>query len=333
MTDGRAEVLVIGAPKAVITGRLKDRFTLHILKDAADPEALLREAGPRIRAAVVTGAPAGLDEAMMAKLPGLQFVASFGVGYDNIGVRYAAAHGITVTHTPEVLNEEVADTALGLLLCSVREFARAERFVRDGGWLKGPYPLTGTTLRNRTVGLIGLGRIGRAIARRLDGFGVPVVYHTRNPVADLPYRHYPALLDMARDVDTLLAIVPGGPATRNMINAEVLAALGPSGIVINMARGSVVDDDALIKALTERTIQAAGLDVFNNEPHIAAEYLALNNVTMFPHLGSATAFTQQQMEELVADNVLAWADGRRPPTPVPETPWPPKAGQASPSGG
>jgi len=320
--ESRTELLVVGIVKPAIVDALADRFTLHILDEAAEPERLLHTVGPRIRAAVVTGATATLDDTMMARLPRLEFVASFGVGYDNIGIRHAVDHGIVVTHTPDVLSEEVADTAIGLLLCTVRELTKAERFLRDGQWLKGRYPLTAATLRNRTVGMIGLGRIGRAIARRLDGFAVPVVYHSRRPAPDAPYRYYDRLIDMARDVDTLLAIVPGGPLTERMIDAEILAALGPDGIVINMARGSVMDDEALIRALRERSILAAGLDVFNNEPNIAAGYLTLDNVTLFPHLGSGTLFTQGQMEQLVVDNILAWADGRPPLTPVPETPVP-----------
>jgi lactate dehydrogenase-like 2-hydroxyacid dehydrogenase len=190
--------------------------------------------------------------------------------------------------------------------------------------MQGQYPLTKATLRDRTVGMAGMGRIGRAIARRLDGFGVPVVYHSRNPQTGVSYKHYPKMIDMARDVDTLILITPGGPSTRHLVNAEVLDALGPKGIVINMSRGTVVDDAALIKALKERKIYAAGLDVFVNEPEVPKEYLELDNVTLFPHLGSSTVHTRQKMGQLVVDNLLAWAAGKAPITPVPETPWPPK---------
>jgi lactate dehydrogenase-like 2-hydroxyacid dehydrogenase len=324
MAGDKADVLLIGVPKKIIVDGLKDRFTLHVLKDAKDPEALIAQVGSRIRGAAVTGAPDKMDDATMARFPSLEFVSSFGVGYDNIGVKHAAAHGVTVTNTPEVLNEEVADTALGLLLCTVREFPKAENFLRAGKWMQGQYPLTKATLRNRKVGIVGLGRIGKAIARRLDGFLVPVVYHSRNPQPDVSYTHYPKLIDMARDVDTLILITPGGPSTKHMVNAEVLKALGPDGIVINMARGTVVDDAALIKALKERSIYAAGLDVFVNEPEVPKDYLELDNVTLFPHLGSSTVHTRQKMEQLVVDNLLAWADGKPPLTPVPETPWPPK---------
>ena len=226
-----------------------------------------------------------------------------------------------------MLNEEVADTALGLLLCTVREFPQADRYVRAGKWRAGGYPLSKATLRNRTVGMVGLGRIGRAIARRLDALLVPVVYHSRNPIADVPYHYYPKLIDMARAVDTLLLITPGGAATRHLVNAEVLEALGPNGILINMARGSVVDEAALIKALRERTILSAGLDVYADEPNVPAELIAMDNVVLFPHLGSASQYTRQQMDQLVIDNLVAWAAGKPPLTPVPETPWPPKVKQ------
>jgi lactate dehydrogenase-like 2-hydroxyacid dehydrogenase len=216
----------------------------------------------------------------------------------------------------------VADTAIGLLLCTVRELPQAERYLRAGKWRERAYPLTRATLRNRTVGMVGMGRIGKAIARRLDAFGVPVVYHSRRPQAGVGYRHYPDLVAMAREVDTLMVIVPGGTATRNLINAEVLRALGPSGILINVARGSVVDEPALIKALQDRTIHAAGLDVFADEPAVPDELVAMENVVLLPHVGSASLHTREKMDQLVVDNLLSWFAGRGPLTPVPETPWP-----------
>jgi lactate dehydrogenase-like 2-hydroxyacid dehydrogenase len=220
-----------------------------------------------------------------------------------------------------VLTEEVADTALGLLLCTVREFPQADRYLRAGKWRERDYPLTKASLRNRTVGLVGMGAIGQAIAGRLDAMQVPVVYHTRQPRRELPYRHYANLLDMARAVDILLAIVPGGAGTRNMINAEVLDALGPDGILINMARGSVVDEPALIKALKENRIMSAGLDVYAKEPDVPQDLIAMENVVLFPHLGSASVCTREKMDQLVVDNILAWAAGKPPLTPVAETPW------------
>jgi lactate dehydrogenase-like 2-hydroxyacid dehydrogenase len=262
-----------------------------------------------------------IDDALLATLPKLQIISSFGVGYDHIDANAAAKRGIVVTHTPDVLTEEVADTAIGLLLNTVRELPQSERYLRAGKWPEGNYPLSRATLRDRTVGMVGLGRIGMAIARRLEAFGVPVVYHTRQPRPELGYRHYPQLVDMAHDVDTLIVIVPGGAATKNMIDAKVLEALGPNGIVINVARGSVIDEPALVAALREGKILAAGLDVFAAEPHVPEELLAMENVVLLPHVGSASEFTRAKMDQLLVDNIRAWAAGKPPLTPVPETPF------------
>ncbi len=320
MAGEMPDVLLVGNKKPVIMKGLADKVNLHVLFDAQDREALLKSLSDKVRAIVVAYTADKIDAAFMQRFPKLEQISSFGVGYDHIDAKWAGAHGVVVTNTPEVLNEEVADTALGLLLCTVREFPQAERYLRAGKWPQGQYPLTKATLRNRTVGMVGMGRIGKAIARRLDAFGVPVVYHSRKPHAGVSYKYYPKLLDMARDVDTLMVIVPGGPATANMINAEVLKALGPQGIVINMARGSVIDEPALIKALQDRTIYSAGLDVFAKEPHVPKELLEMDHVVMFPHLGSSTEVTRAAMDQLVVDNILAWVAGKAPLTPVPETP-------------
>jgi len=317
MAAGKSEVLLVGPSRPVFERGLAG-FSMHRLP-AANRDALLA-AITHVRAMAVT-AMEPVDDALFARLPRLEIIASFGVGYDHVDVSAAARRGITVTNTPDVLTEEVADTTLGLLLCTVRELPQAERFLRAGKWLEKNYPLSPATLRNRTVGLVGMGRIGQAIARRLEAFGVPIAYCTRRPRPELPYRHYANLTDMARAVDTLIVIVPGGPATRNMIDAAVLEALGPSGILINIARGSVVDEPALIAALKEKKIMAAGLDVFANEPEVPPELMAMDNVVLLPHLGSASVFTREKMDQLVVDNILAWAAGKPPLTPVPETPW------------
>jgi lactate dehydrogenase-like 2-hydroxyacid dehydrogenase len=324
MAGDKPDVLLVGNKKPVIMKGLEGKVTLHALIDAPDKEAFLKSVADKVRAIAVAYTADKIDGAFMQRFPKLELIASFGVGYDHVDAKWAGAHGITVTNTPGVLNEEVADTALGLLLCTVREFPQAERYVRAGKWLQAQYPLTKATLRNRTVGMVGMGRIGKAIARRLEAFGVPVVYHSRNPQAGVKYKYYPKLIDMARDVDTLMVIVPGGGATANMINAEVLKALGPNGILINMARGSVVDEPALIEALKNRTIYSAGLDVVAKEPHVPPELLAMDQIVLFPHLGSSTEVTRAAMDQLVVDNILAWAAGKPVLTPVPETPWPPK---------
>ena len=323
MSDGKIEVLLSGPPKPTIVNGLAP-FTVHRLADAKDRDALLKEIGPRVRAMAVSVSSDKIGAELMSKLPKLEIVSTFAVGYDHVDVKWAAEHGITVTNTPKVLNEEVADTALGLILCTVREFPQAERYLRAGKWIERAYPLTKATLRDRTVGMVGMGAIGQAIARRLEAMKVPVVYHSRRPAAGVSNKHYPNLLDMARDVDILVAMTPGGPETKNLINADVLKALGTEGIFINMARGSVVDEPALIQALKDKTIMSAGLDVFVREPEVPTELIAMDNVVLFPHLGSGSVYTRTQMDQLVVDNLVAWAAGKGPLTPVPETPWPPR---------
>ncbi len=323
MADTKPDVLLLGPLKPTIVDGLSAPFTLHKLAQAKDPDAFLAAVGPSVRALAVAGPPA-VDGPFMSRLPKLEIVSSFGVGYDHIDAKWAGAHGIVVTNTPDVLTEEVADTTIGLLLCTVREFPQAERYLRAGKWAGGNYPLSKASLRDRKVGMVGLGRIGKAIARRLDAMRVPVVYHSRRAVADVPYQHYPNLIDMARDTDVLIVITPGGAETKNLIDARVLEALGPNGILINMARGSVVDEPALIKALAERKILSAGLDVFVNEPNVPAELIAMDHVVLFPHLGSASLQTRRAMDQLVVDNLIAWNAGKPPLTPVPEAPWPPR---------
>ncbi len=318
MASEKPEVLVLGPPKAVVLDGLAAGFKVHRLPEK-NADAYLTGIAPNLSAIGVTSVTDRVDAGLMARLPKLKIVSTFGVGYDHIDAAWAGQHGIYVTNTPDVLTEEVADTAIGLLLATAREFVTAERYVRAGKWRERGYPLSKATLRNRTVGMVGMGRIGKAIARLLDGMRVPVVYHTRRPDPSLTYRHYPKLIDMARDVDVLMVIVPGGEATRNLIDAQVLAALGPDGILINMARGSVVDEPALIKALQDDAILTAGLDVFANEPEVPAALLAMEHVVLFPHLGSASVYTRTQMDQLVVDNLLAWAAGKPPLTPVPGT--------------
>src|SRR3954451_15659738 len=322
MAADKPEILLVGPPKPTIVNGLSP-FTVHQLGETKDRATFLADISPRVRAIASSVTSEKIDAGLMAKLPRLEIVATFGVGYDHVDAAWAAAHGVTVTNTPQVLTEEGADTALGLLLCAVREFTQAERYLRAGKWVERGYPLTKATLRDRTVGIVGMGAIGQAIARRIDAMRVPVVYHSRRPAADVRYRHYPKLLDMARDVTVLLAITPGGAETKNLINAEVLKALGPEGILINMARGSVVDEEALIQALKDKVILSAGLDVYVREPEVPPELIAMENIVLFPHLGSASVHTRTQMDHLVVDNLIAWAAGKPPLTPVPETPWRP----------
>ncbi len=318
--SGTPEIVLVGPLKPVVVNGLDAICTVHKAIESNDQDAFFK-AHSSVRAIACSDTAYRIPGTLMAHFPKLELVASFGVGYDHMDVKYATAHDIVLTNTPNVLTEEVADTALGLLLCTVRELPQAERYVRAGRWKQRGYPLTKATLRDRTVGMVGMGAIGQAIARRLVAFGVPVAYHTRKPRPEVSYRYFPDLIAMARSVDILMIIVPGGAGTANMINAEVLDALGPEGILINMARGSVVDEPALIKALQEKRIMAAGLDVFAKEPDVPAELIAMDNVVLFPHLGSASVHTREKMDQLVVDNIAAWAAGKPPLTPVAETPF------------
>ncbi|HSV01439.1 MAG TPA: 2-hydroxyacid dehydrogenase [Roseiarcus sp.] len=315
------DVLMPAKGMQLIEDEIGARLKLHRLWLEPNPDLWLAEWATKIGALAMTGGHAPLDEAYLRRYPNLEIVSSFGVGYDNIDAKAAARLGIIVTNTPGVLDEEVADTALGLMIMTVRQLPQAERHLRAGLWpTKGAYPLS-PSLRGRTVGILGLGRIGKAIARRVSAFGLDVVYHGRNAQADVPYRYYPSLIAMAKASDVLIVVAPGGGATRHIVDAEVLKALGPDGVLINIARGSLVDEKALIEALRNKTILAAGLDVFENEPSVPQELIALENAVLLPHVGSASVRTRRAMAECVVSNVFAWADGKAPLTPVPETPW------------
>ena len=301
--------------------------TLHKLWEAADREALLAAIAPRVEAIAAGPGHLKLDGAFLGRFAKLKIVSSFGVGYDHIDAAWAGAHGIVVTNTPGVLDEEVADTALGLLLCTVRRLPQAERYLRAGEWLKAAFPLS-DTLRGKTIGILGLGRIGKAIARRCEAFGLKIVYHGRTRQDEVDYLYYPTLVDMARAVDILLVITPGGAGTANIVDAAVLEALGPKGVLINVARGSVVDEAALIEALKAGRIAAAGLDVFADEPRVPQALIGMDNVVLLPHVGSASHHTRRAMGQLVVDNVASFLAGRGPLTPVAETPWPATATRA-----
>ncbi len=316
-------LLETGPMMTMVSTQLGQAFATHRLHEAPDREALLKSIAPDV-VAICTGGHTGVktDAAFQARFPKLRIIGNFGVGYDSVDVVAAAKRGIIVTNTPDVLSEEVADTALGLLLNTVREFGRAEDYLRAGRWAKeGDYPLTRASLRDRKLGMVGMGRIGQAIARRVEAFGVPVAYFSRTKKPDISNAYYGDLIAMAKAVDTLMVITPGGPETKNMINASVLEALGPRGILINVARGTVVDEPALMAALRNGTIQAAGLDVFWNEPNINPEWLTVPNVTLLPHVGSASIHTRDGMGQLLVDNLVALAKGSAPKSPVAETPF------------
>lgn len=315
------DILVTGTLMDAVMDQLESAFIVHRLPHE-EANAFIAEIGPRIRG-VATGGHLKVDESFMGRFPKLEIVSNFGVGYEAVDAAWAGRHGIVVTNTPDVLTEEVADTALGLLLMTVRNLSQAERYLRAGHWEgRGPFPLSPSSLRGRTIGILALGRIGKAIARRCEAFGLTIAYHGRNPQCDVPYRYYADLVEMAKDVDILVSVAPGGAATHHMINAEVLRALGPEGILINVGRGTVVDEAALIEALRQGTIRSAGLDVFEIEPHVPPELVAMDHVVLLPHVGSASAHTRRQMGQLVVDNLKSWFAGKGPLTPVAETPWP-----------
>lgn len=317
-------LLLTGPQLPLVLAALEPRFRVHKLWEAKDRQAHLASVAADIQAVAGFGVP--VDAAMIDKLPRLEIITTFSVGYDAIDIAHAAKRGIVVTNTPDVLTEEVADLTIALLLATLRELPQADRYLREGRWPKGTYPLTRGTLRGRTVGIIGLGRIGKAVARRLEGFGVTIVYHGRRPQKDVAYRYYGDLLTMARDVDTVISLAPGGEATRNMIGREVFEALGPDGVFVNVGRGSTVDEPALAKALGDGVILAAGLDVFADEPRVPQSLIELPNTVLLPHVASASLRTRKEMAQLGVDNLLAWADGLPVLTPVPETPDPRRPG-------
>lgn len=313
----RTSILVPGKIHDRVLAKLKDRFDI-VAVERSETLALDAETAARIRGVAVSGA---LSAKWMDQLPNVELIASFGVGYDNVDVGHAAEKGIVVTNTPDVLNDEVADTAIGLLLNVVREFPKAEAWLREGNWKPGAaYPLTRFSLQGRHVGLYGLGRIGLEIAKRLEPFKVKISYHTRSRHADAPYDYHPTLKSLAEAVDTLIAIVPKTPQTHKTIDAGILSALGADGILINVGRGWTVDEAALAAALKSGTIGAAGLDVFYDEPKVPADLLALPNAVLLPHVASASVPTRNAMADLVAGNLISWFEKGTPLTPVPETP-------------
>lgn len=305
--------------QVLISHRLQDtceteldkRFETFRLYEAKDRDAMLAELAPKITA-IAGGA---IDAATMYKLPNLKMISSFGVGYDSIDVQAAKERGISVTNTPDVLNDAMAEITLGLMIALSRRIVAADKYVRDGKWLAGSYPLQ-SELRGQTVGIIGLGRIGKEIATRCQAMKMRVVYFGRNKQRHQPYIYYDNLVEMAQDSDWLVAITPGGAGTEGLVTAEVLEALGPQGNFVNMARGSVVDQPALINALKAGAIKGAALDVFYDEPNAPEELFAMDNVVLSPHAGSATFETRQSMGDLVVQNLEAFFNGDPLLTPV-----------------
>lgn len=300
---------------------IDDRFEVIRYWQVDDVEAMLTRDGARIRGMIAAGSHR-IDDSILNKLPNLEVIANIGVGYDRLDIEAVARRGIVATNTPDVLTEEVADLTVGLLIATIRRIPQGERHIREGEWMKRPFP-NSPSLRGRSVGIVGLGRIGKAVARRLERFEIAeICYCGRSSQPDMPYRYFDDISDLAAHVSVLILTLPGGPETTGLVDAGVLAKLGSDGILLNVARGGVVDKEALVRALKDGAILAAGLDVFWKEPEVPQELLALENVVLLPHVGSASQKTRTEMVELLQDNLFAWFEGRGPLTPVAETPWP-----------
>lgn len=309
-------LLAVGKLPPFLAESLEAAFTLHHL-DHPPLTAELAAIAPEIRGIAGTG-QSSISAALIDSLPALEVISIFGVGYDRVDMAAAGLRNIAVTNTPDVLTDDVADLAIGLLVALARGVAAGDRFVRDGRWPQGPFPFT-RRLGGATLGIVGLGRIGLAIARRAEAFGMTIAYCNRHPRAGLSYAFHATPADLAGAADFLMVAVPGGPATGHLIDAAVLEALGPEGMLINIARGSVVDEAALIEALQAHKIAGAALDVFACEPNVPQALLALPNLVLTPHIGSATNETRHAMADLAFANLQAHFAGRPLLTPVPET--------------
>jgi len=307
-------VLQLGPMLPLVEKGLAENYVVHLLHKAPDRAKFLAEVGASVEA-VASHVRTPVDAALLDALPNARLVANFGVGYENVDVAHARAKGFVVTNTPDVLTDCVADLAIALVIDVARGVTAGDRHVRAGKWLKGPMPLA-TKVSGHRLGILGLGRIGRAIAARAEGFDMEIRYHNRRQVPDAPYGYERTLADLAKWADFLVVATSGGEATRGLVSAAVLEALGPKGFLVNIARGSVVDEPALVAALVEKRIAGAGLDVFADEPHVPEALLALDNVVLTPHIASATTDTRAAMGQLVLDNLASWFEAGRPLTPV-----------------
>ncbi|MDA9976137.1 2-hydroxyacid dehydrogenase [Alphaproteobacteria bacterium] len=317
----KPDLLLIGRLFGAPETRVDELFKVHQIEDFAPVPKFAAEMAGKFRAVAVGMVGSGhidsvvVNEAFLARFPRLELVAALGVGCDHIDVVAAAARDVIVTNTPDVNTEEVADTAMGMLLSTVRQLPQADRFIRSGAWPTAMFPLTGT-LRNKRLGILGLGRIGKAVARRAEGFGLEILYHNRNRREDVPYTYVSSALELARAVDILMLIVPGGEDTLDLVDAEMLRALGPDGVLLNVSRGTVVNESALIEALKDKVIAGAGLDAFLHEPHVPDALIEMEHVVLLPHIGSGTHHTREQMSVAVVKNLEHWNAGRPPPNPV-----------------
>ena len=298
----KTEILMPRPMMASVVEALEEAFTLHKLWEAPDPEAKLAEIGSHIRGIATMGK---CDSALMQACPALELISSFGVGYDGVDIAHARANGIRVCNTPDVLNDAVAEMAFGLMISLCRRIPQAERYLKASHWKsQGDHPFT-AELTGATVGILGLGRIGKEFAARCQAFKMRVVYHGRSEQLYQPYVFYADLEEMARDCDWLVCIAPGGAATRGIISRKVLEALGPRGNLVSIGRGSSVDEAAMVDMLQSGALGGAALDVFEDEPNVPEELFGLENVVLSPHQGSATHKTRWAMGDLVVRNLKA----------------------------
>jgi lactate dehydrogenase-like 2-hydroxyacid dehydrogenase len=313
----KPNLLLIGALYGPTMAQLDAAYNVHRYWEAADKPALLKQIAGDCQAIATSGGH-GLSADVVKALPKLKIVASFGVGYDSVDTAACKAAGVHVTNTPDVLTDCVSDTTWALILTTVRKTVAYDKFVREGKWLKGNAPLTDKVWGEK-LGIIGLGRIGKAIARRAEGFGMQIAYHGRNKQAGVPYTYYATPLELARNVKILVVVTPGGKDTDKIVSGAVIEALGPKGYLINISRGSTIDEPAMIKALAEGKLGGAGLDVFVDEPKVPEALFKLDNVVLQPHVGSATHHTRTAMGQMVVDNLAAWFAGKPLPSEVAET--------------
>ncbi|MGF1624053.1 MAG: 2-hydroxyacid dehydrogenase [Alphaproteobacteria bacterium] len=309
------EILIAGKMPQFTLDKLDAAFTGHRLWEASDRTAMLADLAQRVRGIATTGFD-GASADLIASLPQLEIISCFGVGVDAIDLKAAKARGIIVTNTPDVLNDDVADLGVALMLAAARAIPQGDRYVRAGRWQAEGMMALQTKFSGKTVGILGLGRIGKVIARRCEAFDCTILYHGRHPQDGVSYRYYDDLVAMARDADFLCAICPGGEATRNIVNRAVMEALGPKGILVNVARGSVVDADDLIAVLGEGKLGGAALDVFPEEPKVPAALLEFENVIVQPHVASATLETRGAMGDLTVENLTLHFAGKPVRTPV-----------------
>lgn len=318
MTDaapaGKPPVMQMAPMAPSVEAALNASYTVHRLWEAPDADAFVRRISAEVRG-VATNGHAGCPNILIDALPNLEIIASYGVGYDAIDIAHCKTRGVRVSNTPDVLNDAVAEITLGLMIGLCRKIPQTDRYTRDKKWLEGNYPLTGE-LTGASVGILGLGRIGKEIARRCQAFKMRVVYHGRNEQPYQPFEYYADLTEMARAVQWLVVIAPGSPETKGVVSREVMAALGPEGFLVNVARGSLIDEPAMVEMLASGALGGAALDVFDAEPQVPEALLTLDNVVLSPHQGSATHKTRGAMGDLVIANLAAHFRGDPLPTPV-----------------